>query len=103
MDLFNYYELAFSSDESFSIDNLKDISFNIISILKRSGFLSLKDLIVRGPFEVSSETGIDIDDSFVIFNQALSTLEDNGKNNDFDDVDDVGSNPPYFSSILINS
>ena len=30
-----------------------------------------------GPFEVSSETGIDIDDSFLIFNQAL-TLEDIG-------------------------
>jgi DNA repair protein RadA len=70
--------LAFSSDESFSIDNLKDISFNIISLLKKSGFSSLKDLIVRGPFEVSSETGIDIDDSFIIFNQALTALEDIG-------------------------
>jgi len=70
--------LAFSSDESFSIDNLKDISFNIISLLKKSGFFSLKDLIVRGPFEVSSETGIDIDDSFLIFNQALTALEDIG-------------------------
>jgi len=70
--------LAFSSDESFSIDILKDISFNIISLLKKSGFSSLKDLIVRGPFEVSSETGIDIDDSFIIFNQALTALEDVG-------------------------
>lgn len=70
--------MAFSSDESFSIDILKDISFNIISLLKKSGFSSLKDLIVRGPFEVSSETGIDIDDSFIIFNQALTALEDVG-------------------------
>ena len=35
-------------------------------------------MIVRGPFEVSSETGIDIDDSFLIFNQALTALEDIG-------------------------
>ena len=70
--------MAFSSDKSFSIDNLKDISFNIISLLKKSGFFSLKDLIVRGPFEVSSQTGIDIDDSFLIYNQALTALEDIG-------------------------
>jgi DNA repair protein RadA len=70
--------LAFSSDESFSVDALKDVSFNIISILKKSGFSSMKDLIIRGPFEVSSETGIDINDSFLLFNQALTTLEDIG-------------------------
>lgn len=67
--------MAFSSDNSFSIDNLKNVSFNFLSILKKSGFYSLKDLIVRGPFEVSSETGIDIDDSFIIYNQAVNALE----------------------------
>lgn len=67
--------MTFSSDNSFSIDNLKNVSFNFLSILKKSGFYSLKDLIVRGPFEVSSETGIDIDDSFIIYNQAVNALE----------------------------
>jgi DNA repair protein RadA len=67
--------LDFSSDDSFSIDNLKDVSFSFLSVLKKSGFYSLKDLIVRGPFELSLETGIDIDDSLVIYNRALTTLE----------------------------
>jgi DNA repair protein RadA len=70
--------LTFSSDNSFSIDNLKNISFNFLSILKKSGFCSLKDLIVRGPFAVSLETGIDIDDSFIIYNQAVNALEGTG-------------------------
>ena len=70
--------MTFSSDNSFSIDILKDISFNILALLKKSGFFSLKDLIVLGPFEISSQTGIDIDDSFVIYNQALAALEDVG-------------------------
>lgn len=70
--------MTFSSENSFSIDILKDISFNLLALLKKSGFFSLKDLIVLGPFEVSSQTGIDIDDSFVIYNQALTALEDIG-------------------------
>ncbi|MER5175099.1 MAG: DNA repair and recombination protein RadA [Candidatus Nitrosocosmicus sp.] len=70
--------MTFSSENSFSIDILKDISFNLLALLKKSGFFSLKDLIVLGPFEISSQTGIDIDDSFVIYNQALTALEDIG-------------------------
>ncbi len=70
--------MTFSSDNSFSIDILKDISFNILALLKKSGFFSLKDLIVLGPFELSSQTGIDIDDSFLIYNQALTALENTG-------------------------
>ena len=68
----------YNSDNSFSIDVLKDISFTVIALLKKSGFLSLKDLVVCGPFELSSQTGIDIDDSFLIYNQALAALEQNG-------------------------
>ncbi|HEY0580470.1 MAG TPA: ATPase domain-containing protein, partial [Candidatus Nitrosocosmicus sp.] len=70
--------MAYSSDNSFSIDNLKDVSFNVLALLKKSGFFSMKDLIVLGPFEVSSQSGIDIDDSFMIYNQALAALEDIG-------------------------
>ena len=65
----------YNSDNSFSIDVLKDISFTVIALLKKSGFLSLKDLVVCGPFELSSQTGIDIDDSFLIYNQALAALD----------------------------
>jgi DNA repair protein RadA len=72
------YNLTFNSDNSFSIDKLKDISFSTVALLKKSGFFSVKDLIVSGPLEVSTLAGIDIDESFMIFNQALSTLEDIG-------------------------
>jgi DNA repair protein RadA len=68
----------YNSDNSFSIDVLKEISFTVIALLKKSGFLSLKDLVVCGPSELSSQTGIDIDDSFLIYNQALAALEQNG-------------------------
>jgi DNA repair protein RadA len=72
------YNLAFNSDKSFSIDNLKDVSFNTLTLLKKSGFSSLKDLIVIGPFGVSTQAGIDIEESFLICAQALTTLEDTG-------------------------
>jgi len=72
------YNLTFNSDNSFSIDVLKDIPFNVLALLKKSGFLSLKDLIILGPFEVSSQAGIDIDDSILIYNHALAALEDIG-------------------------
>ncbi|MBA3749980.1 MAG: DNA repair and recombination protein RadA [Nitrosopumilus sp.] len=72
------YILTFNSDKSFSIDVLKDIPFNVLALLKKSGFLSLKDLIILGPFEISSKAGIDIDDSILIYNHALASLEDIG-------------------------
>jgi DNA repair protein RadA len=78
------YTLTFSSDtnynpdDSFSVDALKDISLDVLALLKKSGLLSLKDLIVLGPYDVSSQAGIDIDESFLIYNQALTVLEDIG-------------------------
>ena len=66
------YNLTFNFDNPFSIDSLKDISFNTVSLLKKSGFLSIKDLIVSGPMEVSSLSGVDIDESYIIYNQALA-------------------------------
>ena len=72
------YNLTFNFDNPFSIDSLKDISFNTVSLLKKSGFLSIKDLIVSGPMEISSLSGVDIDESYIIYNQALAILEDVG-------------------------
>ncbi len=67
-----------NSDGSFSIGALKDVSLDVLALLKKSGLLSLKDLIVLGPYGVSAQSGIDIDDSFLIYNQALTVLEDVG-------------------------
>jgi DNA repair protein RadA len=69
---------GYNSDSPFSIFALKDVPLNVISLLKKSGLLSLKDLVVLGPYDVSSQVGIDIDDSFLIYNQALAVLEDIG-------------------------
>lgn len=66
------------SDNLFSIDALKDISVDFIKLLKKSGFLSLRDVIIQGPNEISLQTGIDIDDSLLIYNKSLSSLENSG-------------------------
>jgi DNA repair protein RadA len=71
-------DASYSSDSSFSIDALKDISLDVIALLKKSGLLSLKDLVVLGPYDVSSQAGIGIDDSYLVYNQALMVLEDIG-------------------------
>jgi DNA repair protein RadA len=70
--------LVFNSDSSFSLDGLKCVSVDIIKILKESGFQSLKDILIQGPYEISSKTGIDIDDSLLVYNETLSTLEEIG-------------------------
>lgn len=46
--------------------------------LENSGFKSLKDLVVRGPVEISEATGMDIEKSATLCNQARERLEDAG-------------------------
>lgn len=46
--------------------------------LENSGFKSLKDLVVRGPVEISEATGMDIEKSAILCNQARQRLEDAG-------------------------
>lgn len=67
-----------SAGDVFSVDLLKDVPLEIITLLKKAGFSSLKGLIIRGPFEISLHTGIDIDESFFIYNQSISLLETAG-------------------------
>ena len=46
--------------------------------LENSGFKSLKDLVVRGPVEISEATGMDIEKSATLCNQARQRLEEAG-------------------------
>ncbi|MGA7367757.1 MAG: DNA repair and recombination protein RadA [Nitrososphaeraceae archaeon] len=46
--------------------------------LESSGFKSLKDLVVRGPVDISEATGMDIEKSAILCNRARQRLEDAG-------------------------
>lgn len=67
-----------SNKDSLSIDLLSDLPIELLSQLKEVGFLSLKDVIIEGPLELSTRSGISMDDSNFIYNQAITFLEDIG-------------------------
>ena len=67
-----------SKNDSFSVDLLSDLSDELISLLKGVGFLSIKDILIEGPFELSSKSGLSIDDSNFVYNLAITYLEDVG-------------------------
>ncbi|VFJ14574.1 DNA repair and recombination protein RadA [Candidatus Nitrosocosmicus franklandus] len=67
-----------SKNESLSVDLLRDLSDDLISQLKRVGFLSLKDIVIEGPSELSSKSGLSINESNLIYNLAITYLEDMG-------------------------
>ena len=67
-----------SKNDSLSVDLLSDLSDELISLLKGVGFLSIKDIVIEGPFEVSSKSGLSIDDSNFVYNLAITYLEDIG-------------------------
>ena len=67
-----------SNKDSFSLDLLPNLSDDMIKLLKESGFLSIKDLVIEGQFEISTRVGISIDDSTLIYNQSITFLEDLG-------------------------
>jgi DNA repair protein RadA len=67
-----------SNKDSFSLDLLPNLPDDMINLLKESGFLSIKDLVIEGPFEISTRVGISIEDSTIIYNQSITFLEDLG-------------------------
>ncbi len=67
-----------SNKDFLSIDLLSDLSIDLLSQLKEGGFLSLKDVIIEGPLELSTRCGISMDDSNFIYNQTITFLEDIG-------------------------
>ena len=67
-----------SNRSPFSLDLLPNLPDDTIRLLKESGFLSIKDLVIEGPIEISARVGINIDDSIFIYNQSITFLEDLG-------------------------
>lgn len=67
-----------SKKESLSVDLLSDLPTELLSQLKDVGLLSIKDIVIDGPFELSAKSGISMDDCNFIYNQAITYLEDIG-------------------------
>ena len=60
------------------LDTIEEIGPTTKSYLEQAGFKSIKDLVVRGPVDVSQATGMQIDKSVYLCNKARSKLEEIG-------------------------
>jgi DNA repair protein RadA len=58
--------------------SIEEIGIATRTHLENSGFRSLKDLVVRGPVDISEATGMDIEKSAVLCNRARQRLEEAG-------------------------
>ena len=61
-----------------SLDTLEQIGPATKTRLEQAGFYSIRDLIVRGPMDISEATGMEIEKSTSLCNQARNRLEDLG-------------------------
>jgi len=68
----------YSDSSELVLDTLDDIGPTTKGYLEQAGFKSIKDLVVRGPVDVSEATGMQIDKSVYICNKARSKLEEMG-------------------------
>ena len=60
------------------LSNIEEIGPATEKRLKEGGFKSIRDLLVRGPVEISEATGMEMDESVQICNKARLLLEDLG-------------------------
>jgi DNA repair protein RadA len=60
------------------LDSLEDIGPTTKGFLEQAGFKSIKDLVVRGPVDVSEATGMQIEKSVNLCNKARLKLEEVG-------------------------
>ena len=68
----------YSDTSELVLDTLDDIGPTTKGYLEQAGFKSIKDLVVRGPVDVSEATGMQIDKSVYLCNKARSKLEEMG-------------------------
>lgn len=67
-----------ASQKNLMLDTLEEIGPTTKDYLEEAGFKSIKDLVVRGPVDVSEATGMQIDKSVYLCNKARIRLEDLG-------------------------
>jgi DNA repair protein RadA len=63
---------------TFDLDTIEEMGPATKGRLEEAGFKSIKDLVVRGPVDVSESTGIEIDKSVHLCNKARIKLEELG-------------------------
>jgi DNA repair protein RadA len=63
---------------SLALDTIEDIGPATKNRLEEAGFKSIKDLVVRGPVEISETTGMEMDKSICLCNKARVRLEEVG-------------------------
>jgi DNA repair protein RadA len=67
-----------ATQKNLMLDTLEEIGPTTKDYLEEAGFKSIKDLVVRGPVDVSEATGMQIDKSVYLCNKARIRLEDLG-------------------------
>lgn len=67
-----------STKTALDLCSIDEIGIATRTHLENSGFKSLKDLVVRGPVDISEATGMDIERSAILCNRARQRLEDAG-------------------------
>jgi DNA repair protein RadA len=67
-----------ASKTALDLCSIEEIGLATRTHLENSGFRSLKDLVVRGPVDISEATGMDIEKSAVLCNRARQILEEAG-------------------------
>jgi DNA repair protein RadA len=66
------------SDNKLALSNIENVGLATEKRLREAGFRSIRDLLVRGPVEISEATGMEMDESVEICNKARLMLEDLG-------------------------
>ena len=64
--------------DKLALYNIEDIGPATEKRLREAGFRSVRDLLVRGPVDISESTGMEMDESVEICNKARVMLEDLG-------------------------
>jgi DNA repair protein RadA len=64
--------------DKLSLHNIEEVGPATEKRLREAGFRSIRDLLVRGPVDISESTGMEMDESVEICNKARVMLEDLG-------------------------
>jgi DNA repair protein RadA len=67
-----------ASSDKLALSNIDNVGLATEKRLREAGFRSIRDLLVRGPVEISEATGMEMDESVEICNKARLMLEELG-------------------------
>ena len=67
-----------AASDKLALSNIDNVGLATEKRLREAGFRSIRDLLVRGPVEISEATGMEMDESVEICNKARLMLEELG-------------------------